>query len=339
MYLALALAQLVVSRKVAIVLVGSPRLRSTPQERKEWYRCLSDGMRMATIFEANDYEVHCVFSESSASVYHNNIKSIGSDRNWMRRSNGELFKSIVSDAELEGKGEDGARTTILNRIRKIDLASGDQVAVYVRSHGSSGHNVGLMDGVRVFYGDIINAIARSGIASLWIFDACYSGGVLECCEKLFPENSIVITSTNARCPSVSDWPVEIEETSRHQISPESSSWFRHYLIRLIQGGRENFPAIVREIRNQIGLPVHYRTFGQCREDCAYWIENTCNEPDVDRTSGGMSRWDNHVMADASCDGGNPDNNRPVHHKSRRHQRIIIIMLALSSTLRAPLRLR
>ena len=328
MLLALALAQLVVSEKVAIVLMGSPALSSDSKTRKRWYRCMSDGMRMANIFERSGYKVNCIFSPSFAQVYGNHFESIGTEgRNWMLNSKGQLFQSMIDDSS----GKFINANTIIDAIKRIDLKDGDEVAVYVRAHGHP-NIVGLMNGIIVPYTDIVKAFEeRPGkYHFLWIFDACYSGTVLDYgyFERLEAKGStsIVITSTKNFCPSISDWKRRIKESTREGEvrSPTLSSWFRHFLILEIQGliqeriqepERRSFSNVAKLVRDASQLPVQYRTFGKCNEDSTHWISKTCDEPVLAKTTKREGHW--QAMVRQGCGPDKSGNWRP-HHKRRRH---------------------
>ena len=113
---------------------------------------------MANVFQQSGYRVHCIFSQSFANVYKNHIGSIDpATTNWMLHSGARFFESIVDDT-----GGPISVRDIIGAIKAIKLNGGDQIAVYVRSHGCYNARVGLMDGIIVWCGDIVRAVKDRG---------------------------------------------------------------------------------------------------------------------------------------------------------------------------------
>lgn len=287
---------------VAIVISGGPDWRNVSFHLNgtlSFYRMVADGARMANDLEANGYKVHFLYSMAMANFVGGNFPSIDGVSYFSR--GGQTWPCALG-ANVIGQPN---KTATLAALAAIPVSRGDNVIVYIRSHGFRGGFFGPT-GEPIFYRDILNVFRHRGWKGemLWLVDACFSGLLVR--EKSMFKRAarhgihcqfITSAGNDKKQPwGISDFDI-ILRPLRTIVS--SGSYFRHRLMLAVDtslrgGGRDNWQpivgilhrTIVRYIDPRRLVPINrsmgseYRCYKCTKKMSGDWFWHKSGEPNL-----------------------------------------------------------
>ena len=280
--LLLCLIQLSYSSKIGIILCGAPKLEENVLRfaMQRYYRMMSDGFRMAHLLEDNGYTVHMLFCQQIVEYFNGNFQSIFPRRqSWMRRDGEDgVYTSVLNTDGIKTMDRASAKELVFHALRSIPLQNGDEIVIYIRSHGlDTGHFRGPT-GVPILYSEVVEFFAQRGVRAkfLWLADACFSGHLLH--AEALPQLALMgggclaLTSSDDKHMAYGAWPLLICSRFPRFHLVMTSSLFRHHFVKLLHRGVRKLADVVEGLHRHCPYAQGVR-FGDCSDNLNDWISN------------------------------------------------------------------